>query len=123
MTVWKVALQIAAIILLIRAHIVLHIPTLIYLREVIWPGAVPYLVGACFSWPVTTLVAHLIRSHGNNAGRWMGAAVLLLTGTVYTLILGIVLDRLILCQNERQRWRSTLQRTVDTARRRLSAAI
>ena len=114
---------IAAIIMLVRAHIVLHIPTGIYLRDVIWPGLVPYLVGAFYSWPVTTVVAYFIATHKGNPGRWMGAAVLILSGAVYTLVLGIVLDRLVLCQNERQRWRSTLQRLIRAARRQYAASV
>ena len=73
-----------------------------YLREVLWPGLVPYFVAALFTVPVTHLVAH--------HGRIAGAGILLGTGVLYTILLAIVMDWLILHPAEREQWRNLLQR-------------
>jgi O-antigen/teichoic acid export membrane protein len=96
------ATLLAAIVFLWRAHHVLHIGNAAYLREVLWPGLVPYLVAALFTVPVTHLVAH--------HGRIAGAGILLGTGVLYTVLLAIVMDWLILHPAEREQWRNLLQR-------------
>ena len=98
----------ATIVLLWRAHSVLRIPFGAYFVDVFWPGVVPYAVAAVFTYPASTLIAHV--------GRWRGVGVLLITGMLYSLVLGVVLDRMVLHENEKRRWRSLWQRALSRIR-------
>ena len=92
----------SATLFLWRAHHVLQISNLTYIRQVIWPGFLPYLIAACFSIPVTHMVAH--------HGRIAGVGILLVTGFLYTLLFAVVMNKLILHENERAKWRTLFQR-------------
>jgi O-antigen/teichoic acid export membrane protein len=92
----------AAMVFLYRAHRVLHVSNWSYIRQVLLPGYVPYFVAACFSLPVTRLVAH--------HSRIAGVGILLVTGVLYTLCFAAVMYRLVLDDNERAKWRTILQR-------------
>lgn len=92
----------AAMVFLYRAHRVLHVSNLSYIRQVLLPGYVPYLVAAVFSFPVNALVAHY--------SRLAGVGILLVTGVLYTLCFAAVMYRLVLDDNERAKWRTFLQR-------------
>jgi O-antigen/teichoic acid export membrane protein len=96
----------SAIFFLIRVHFVMRVPWIPYLLDVILPGIVPYFVAVFLIWPVTRLVL--------SVGRIEGAGVLFVTGLLYTLILAIVLDTMVLSKNERERWRSLLKRFRST---------
>jgi len=96
------ATLLAVIVFLWRAHRVLHVSNIAFIREVIWPGFVPYLLAACFSLPVTHLVAH--------HGRIAGVGILIGTGIIYTVVLAVVMDTLILHPYEKAKWRKLYQR-------------
>ena len=98
------ATLLAATVFLIRAHHVLRIGNLAYFREVLWPGIAPYLVAAVFTIPVSRLVAH--------QNRMAGAGILLCSGFLYTLLLALVMDWVILHQSERNQWRNVVHRAL-----------
>jgi len=98
----------SAALFLWRAHHVLQIGNAAYIREVLWPGFVPYLVAAIFSIPVAHIVAH--------HGRIVGVGILLVTGFLYTILFAVVMDRLVLHENERAQWRTLLQRRLTMLR-------
>ncbi len=83
----------------------LHVSNWSYIHQVLLPGIVPYVVAACFSIPVTSMVAH--------HGRIAGVGILLVTGVLYTLLLGVVLYKLVLNDNERASWRTLFQRGLN----------
>lgn len=91
----------AAIYFIRHANRLLSIPSERYIRRVVLPGAVPYLVGLTLLWPVLELT--------RDATRWGTAGVVLGAGVVYTLVLGLVVDRLVFETGERQ-WFHALAR-------------
>jgi O-antigen/teichoic acid export membrane protein len=105
-----IATLFSAVVFLWRAHRVLHVNNFAFIREVLWPGIIPYLVAACFSVPVTHLVAH--------HGRLTGAGILVGTGVIYTLVLAAVMDKLILHPYEKAKWRNLYQRGLRMLPRR-----
>lgn len=72
-----------------------------FLRHVLLPGLVPYIVGLVFMAPAS------LAAHG---GRWRGAAIIAIVGILYALTLTVVLDFLVLDAGERQSLRNVLRR-------------
>jgi len=85
----------SACVLMGRVLFVLDLELGRFLKEVIVPGAAPYLVAALLAWPVARLVAA--------ANRWQGAAVLMAAGVIYAAGVLVLLYRLILTGEEKQR--------------------
>jgi O-antigen/teichoic acid export membrane protein len=104
------ATLISVAVFLWRAHRVLHVSNRAFSREVLWPGLIPYIVAACFAVPVT----HMVASHGRIAG----AGILVGTGIIYTLVLALVMDKLILHPYEKAKWRNVYQRGLRMLSRR-----
>ena len=73
-----------------------------YLRNVVVPGMVPYLVAAAFALPVWRMADH--------ATRWHAAAVVAAMAAGYGLALAVAVDRLVLSSHERSWFRSIIQR-------------
>ena len=87
------ATLLSASFFLAHANKVLQISFSRYFRSVVVPGIVPYAVALVFAYPVTVAVEH--------STRWVGAAWLVLAGTLYTLILAAVVDFLVWEKGER----------------------
>lgn len=75
------------------ANRVLRVPTTEYMKFVVIPGLVPYLIAAPFAFPASYVVS--------NFDRWVAFAVLGAAGLVYSVLLLVVVDRLILETGER----------------------
>jgi O-antigen/teichoic acid export membrane protein len=99
-----VSTLISAVILLIRAHHVLRISTVVYVREVLLPGLVPYAAAALLLIPVTAILANL--------DRLQQAGVLVVTGFVYTVLVAVGLFPLS-STDERQRIRGYWNRALE----------
>ena len=67
---------VSAIGFIVHANRILDIPWRRYVRFVLLPGTVPYLVGLLVSVPAWMLIPHLSRSHG--------AVLLVAIGIVYS---------------------------------------
>jgi O-antigen/teichoic acid export membrane protein len=80
---------------LIVAHRWLAVPGWLYVRRVVIAGLVPYLVALPTAAPMIWLV--------NPAHRWSGAAIIVVSGGLYTLALAAVTFRYVLDADE-QRW-------------------
>jgi O-antigen/teichoic acid export membrane protein len=72
-----------------------------FVRYVLLPGVVPYIVGTVFIVPAS------LATHG---GRWRGAAIIAIVGALYALTLTVVLDFTVLDDSERQSLRNVLRR-------------
>jgi hypothetical protein len=90
-----VATIVSATILMGRVLFVLDLRLSQYLREVILPGVVPYVVAGLLAWPVLRAVGA--------SGRWTGAAVILVAGSLYAVVSGGILYRWFLTPEERAR--------------------
>ncbi len=90
-----VATIVSATILMGRVLFVLDLRLSQYLREVILPGVVPYVVAGLLAWPVLRAVGA--------SGRWAGAAVILVAGSLYAVVSGGILYRWFLTPEERAR--------------------
>ncbi len=84
----------SACVLMGRVLFVLHLPLARFLREVIVPGLVPYLIACVLAWPVARAVAMV--------GRWEGAAILLAGGIVYLAVAILLLNRWVLTDAEKE---------------------
>jgi len=83
----------------------LGLPSSQYWRQVIFPGAVPYLVALPLAIPVLFLV--------NGMSRWSAAAVIVALGTVYSLCLAVVVDRWVLNEGERLWFRAIIRKSLQ----------
>jgi hypothetical protein len=97
-----VATLVSAATFIVYANRIFEVPLRRYLKLVLVPSLVPYLIGALCAFPTWTLVVH--------AGRWRGAEIMGIVGLVYSLLLLIVIDRLILESDERAWFRAVLSR-------------
>jgi len=80
-----VATSIAAIGFIIHANRLLAVPPRRYLKYVVMPSLLPYLVGGCFAIPAWMFVPHLTRLQG--------AALIAVIGTLYAITLALIVDR------------------------------
>jgi O-antigen/teichoic acid export membrane protein len=96
-----VATVVSALGFVIHANRILDIPWRRYVRFVLMPGTLPYLVGAVASVPAWILIPHL--------GRWQGAGVIGAIGLLYSAALVILADRIILETDERQWFRAVIR--------------
>jgi hypothetical protein len=92
----------SAVFFIFRANRGLGVSWAGYLRSVVLPGMVPYLVAAAFAIPVWRLADH--------ATRWHTAAIVLAMAAGYGLALTVAIDRLVLSSHERCWFRSIIQR-------------
>jgi O-antigen/teichoic acid export membrane protein len=91
----------SSLVFLIRAHFLLGVRWKQYIKLVLWPAAVPYIVGVLCAWPLWLIVPRV--------GRLSGAGVLLGIGFLYLLILLIALDRFVFSGAEREWIRSIVR--------------
>jgi O-antigen/teichoic acid export membrane protein len=83
----------AALFFLRHANRILNVNAWQYIRTVVWPGVVPYLVGLIFTYPVLSLSSHLNRVEA--------AGVVLAAGLAYTVLLAFITIRFVLETGER----------------------
>lgn len=91
-----------------RANGILDIPAGRYLRRVVWPGVVPYLVGILFCWPAVHFTQMV--------SRWAGAAILAGVGASYAVLLGVLVYRFVLDAGERLWFRAMLSNALTRIR-------
>jgi len=84
-----------------HANRILDLPPVDYFRRVVLPGMVPYVVSAAVVLPAYHFV--------NQMGRWSGAVALVVLGTIYSVVLLIVVDRWVMDQGERLWFRAILR--------------
>jgi O-antigen/teichoic acid export membrane protein len=84
----------SSLVLLARVHNVLDIQLSGYLRGVILPGLLPYLVGGVMAYPITFVMGRFNRIEG--------LLVLLLTGSIYTVLTFLLVHRFVLQPRERR---------------------
>jgi O-antigen/teichoic acid export membrane protein len=92
---------ISAIYFLGHANRVLGIRAGTYIRSVVIPGIVPYLVATLFAWPAYYAIAH--------ATRWVAAGCVAGLGLLYSLLLLGVIAGVILEPGERWWFQSVIQ--------------
>ncbi len=80
-----------------------------YLKSVVIPGVVPYVVALVFAYPVNYAVGH--------STRWLGAAWLVLAGTLYTVALVAVVDLLVWEKGERLWFHAVIGQKLERFRR------
>ncbi|MDZ4799405.1 MAG: hypothetical protein SGI92_14675 [Bryobacteraceae bacterium] len=81
----------------------------VFVRRVVVPGFVPYAVGALFTIPAYALVSP---EH-----RWTSAAIVIAMGTVYTVLMAVIVDRRIFDEGERLWFRAIASNAVAKLRR------
>jgi len=96
-----IATLISATGFIVHVNRVLKVSTRHFLRYVLLPGIVPYIVGLFFIAPAS------LARHG---GRWHGAAIIAIVGVLYALTLTVVLDLTVLDPGERKSLRNVLGR-------------
>lgn len=100
-TATSAATVISAAWFLWRANRMLCIPGSEYLRFVVMPGVVPYLVAAPFGLPAAYAVSNL--------GRWSAFACIAVLGILYSALLVLVIDRFVWESGERYWFHDTLR--------------
>jgi O-antigen/teichoic acid export membrane protein len=90
----------AAIYFLYHANRILGIPIGAYMKGVVWPGLVPYLVGIIFTFPVYYASAHL--------GRWQLAGVVVAAGLLYSALLAFIIVQFVFESGERHWFKAVL---------------
>jgi O-antigen/teichoic acid export membrane protein len=91
----------SSLVFLIRAHYLIGVRWKEYIKLVVLPVAVPYIIGFLCAWPLWLLVPKV--------GRLSGAGLLLGIGLLYLLILLIALDRFVFSAAEREWIRSIIR--------------
>jgi O-antigen/teichoic acid export membrane protein len=104
----------SACVLMGRVLRVLDLRLKHYLRVVILPGLLPYLVAGALAWPVARLVGEL--------NRWQGAGVLLAAGLIYAAGCIAVLQWWVLTDEEKQKGLGLIRRGLGILRREEVAA-
>ena len=97
-----VATVVSAATFIVHANRIFEVPLRRYLKFVVMPSLLPYLIGGLCMLPTWTLVIH--------AGRWRGAAIMGGILLVYSFIMLIAIDRLILESDERAWFRAVIHR-------------
>jgi O-antigen/teichoic acid export membrane protein len=84
-----------------HANRLLGLPGVEYVRRVVLPGIVPYLVSLALVLPMIGVVTRM--------NRWSGAAMLVLLGAIYTAVLAVVVDRWVMDEGERLWFRAVIR--------------
>jgi hypothetical protein len=84
-----------------------------FLRVVIGPGLLPYLVAGALAWPVAHLVAEV--------NRWQGAGILVGAGVLYGAVGLAVLYRWVLTDEEKQKGLEQVRHSLGALRRQEAA--
>jgi O-antigen/teichoic acid export membrane protein len=92
---------VSAVGFVVHANRILKIPWRRYVRFVLMPGTVPYLMGLLVSVPAWILIPHL--------GRWRGAWLIAAIGFVYAAGTALLIDRIVLENDERKWFRAILR--------------
>jgi O-antigen/teichoic acid export membrane protein len=87
------ATVVAAVWFLVVANRLLNVPTSVYLRRVVFPGAIPYLIALPLALPTGALVS------ANS--RWTGAAIVLIAGLIYSAAFALIVIRFVFEEGER----------------------
>jgi O-antigen/teichoic acid export membrane protein len=96
----------SACVLMGRVVVVLRVSVLAFVKEVLSPGVVPYVVAAALAWPVGYAAVVL--------GRWQGAGMLTVAGVIYSVLTLLLLNQFALTMEERQQLRAMADRIVQT---------
>ncbi len=99
----------AAAFFIRHANRILGLPAADYLRRVVVPGIVPYLVSLPLALPIIVAVTHV--------SRWTGAALVVGLGAVYTGILAVVVDRWVMDEGERLWFRAIIRSRLPRLRK------
>ncbi len=91
---------VSAVFFLRHANRILDLPSRRYVKAVVLPGFVPYAVAVPLALPAIWAVSQV--------GRWTGAGIVVLLGSVYTAVLAAVVYRLVLEQGERLWFRAVV---------------
>ena len=92
---------VSAVGFILHANRLLDIPWRRYVRFVLLPGALPYLVGVLVSVPAWILTPHLSRAQG--------AMLLVAIGITYAAGLTVLVDRMVLERDEREWFRAVIR--------------
>jgi O-antigen/teichoic acid export membrane protein len=92
-TAVPLATIVSAIFFIAHANRLLRVPLFSYMRSVVIPGVLPYLIALPLAYPLVRLVHGASRIHG---AEWVFAS-----GVIYTAAFVLVLDRVIWHQGER----------------------
>ncbi len=98
------ATVLAASFFLAHANKLLAISLGRYLKSVVVPGVVPYVVGLVFAYPVTYAVEH--------STRWAGAVAIVLAGILYTIAMAAVVDFFVWEKGERLWFHAVIGRSL-----------
>jgi O-antigen/teichoic acid export membrane protein len=104
----------SACVLMGRVLWVLDLRLQSFMRVVILPGLLPYLIAGALAWPVARLVAEM--------NRWQGAGVLLAAGVVYAAGGIAVFYKWVLTEDEKQKGLGMLRRSLGVIRGQEAAA-
>jgi len=96
-----VATVVSSIFFVAHANRILEVSWRKYLRMVVAPGLLPYLISASLVIPVWKLVEH--------GTRWQGLAIMAAVGLAYALVLVVAIDRIVLDSDERHWFRSIIR--------------
>jgi O-antigen/teichoic acid export membrane protein len=99
-----VATALSACVLMGRVLVVLDLRLGRFLRKVIAPGLIPYLVAGALGWPAAWMVSQV--------NRWAGAGVLLAAGLVYAVVVAVSLYRWVFTSEERVRSAAILRKFI-----------
>jgi len=102
-----VATAVSAIGFIVYTNKLLDVPRTRFLRYVILPGTVPYMVGLIFAAPAG-LATHV--------SRWHGAGIVAVVGVLYAATLLIAIDRLVLDADERHWFWTVVRRECNRVR-------
>jgi hypothetical protein len=104
-TAMVTAQVLAAIGFVVRANYLFEVPWRQYLRVVVMPSLIPYMVGGLISVPLSSMITGM--------GRWRGATLVGLAGLFYLVIVALVIDQIVLANEERNWFRQIIRsRTV-----------
>jgi len=92
-----------------HANRILGLPAADYLRRVVVPGIVPYLVSLPLVLPMIGVIGRI--------NRWSAAALLVLLGATYTGILAVVVDRWVMDEGERLWFRAIIRSRLPRLRK------
>jgi len=104
----------SACVLMSRVLYVLDLPLKSFMRVVVVPGLMPYLIAAVLAWPVAWTTAEV--------NRWQGAGILLVAGILYTVCVVAMWNRWVLTSEEKQRGLGLMRRGLDAFRAREATA-
>lgn len=109
-TAVPLATLLASLVFTRRANRLLGVSLAEYLRRVIGPGFIPYLLAALFTVPVVYAC--------NHSSRWAGAVWIVLAGILYSLLTVFVIDRFVWDKGERAWFHAIIGQKLSQLRRR-----